>query len=81
MRYDYHITHVSGKALLTVDTLSRATLTQDFSESIALQESFEQFVSSVAESLPASSDRLESICSVQHEDPFLSRRMASQAHD
>ena len=73
MRYDYHITHVAGKVLLTADTLSRAPLTQDFSESIALQESIEQFVSSVVESLPASSDRLESIHSAQHEDPLSSQ--------
>ena len=73
MRYDYHITHVAGKALLTADTLSKAPVTQDFSESIALQESVEQFVSFVIESLPASSDRLESIRSAQHEDPLLSQ--------
>ena len=73
MRYDYHITHVAGKVLLTADTLSRAPLTQDFSESIALQESIEQFVFSVVESLPANSDRLESIHSAQHKDPLLSQ--------
>ena len=46
---------------------------QDFSESVALQESVEQFISSVVESLPASSDRLDSIRSVLHEDPLLSQ--------
>ena len=57
--------------MLTVDTLYKAPLIQDFSESITLQESVEQFVSSVVESLPASFDRLESIRSAQHEDPLL----------
>ena len=73
MRYDYHITHVAGKALFTADTLSRAPLTQNFSEPIVFQESVEKFVSAVVESLPASSDRLESIRSAQHKDPILSQ--------
>ena len=75
MRYDYQIIHVAGKALLTADTLSRAPLRIEFSESTDLQKAVELFVSTVMESLPASSDRLEGIRLSQSEDPVLSQVM------
>jgi len=73
MRYDYQIIHVAGKALLTADTLSRAPLRRELSEPTDLQETVELFVSTVVESLPASSDRLEGIRLAQSKDPVLSQ--------
>ena len=75
MRYDYCIIHVAGKALLTADTHSRAPLKKESSESTDLQESVEQFISTVVESLPASSNWLENICLARSEDPILSQVM------
>ena len=72
MRYDYQIIHIAGKALLTADTLSRAPLRREFSESTDFQKAVELFVSTVMESLPASSDQLEGIRLSQSEDPVLS---------
>ena len=51
IRYNFSITHVLGKALITADALSRVTLQLGSKESLVLQESAESFVSVVVEAL------------------------------
>ena len=71
MRYNFSITHVPGKALITADALSRAPLHSDSTDSLDLQESAETFISAVVEALPASANRLEQIAKAQSTDPIL----------
>jgi len=75
MRYNFSIIQVAGKALTTADTLSRAPLQLQSSESSELQDVVESFVSAVVEAIPASSDHLEQIHQAQKEDPTLSQVM------
>ena len=71
MRYNFSITHVPGKALITADAISRAPLHSDSTDSLDLQESAETFISAVVEALPASANHLEQIAKAQSTDPIL----------
>ena len=74
MRYNFSITHVPGKAPITADTLSRAPLPSDSTDSLDLQQSAETFISAVVEALPASANHLEQIAKAQSTDPILSTK-------
>ena len=71
MRYSFNITHVSGKALITADVLSRVPLQFESTESLNFQESAETFISAVVEAFPASANRLPQIATAQSTDPIL----------
>ena len=73
MRYNFSITHVPGKALITADALSRAPLHSVSTDSFDLQESAETFISAVVEALPARANRLEQIAKAQSTDPILQK--------
>ena len=75
MRYNFHIIHVAGKALITADTLSRAPLQLQSSEVSELQDVVESLISAVIDAIPASSDHCEQIRQAQKEDPTLSQVM------
>jgi len=75
MRYNFHIVHVAGKVRTTADSLSRAPLQLQSSESSELQDVIESFMSAVIEAIPASRDHLELIRQAQKEDPTLSQVM------
>ena len=70
-RFSFDITHVPGKELYTADTLSRVPLHCEISADITeLQELAELYVAHVISHLPAGSQRLESYCKAQSEDPL-----------
>ena len=71
IRYNFSIIHVPGKALITVDALSRDPLLSDSTDSLDLQELAETFISAVVEALPASNSCLEQIAKAQSADPTL----------
>jgi hypothetical protein len=60
MRYDYTISHVPGKQLITADMLSRAPVSEQEIEQEFCQE-VETFIQNVVANLPASEARLEEI--------------------
>ena len=73
MRYSFHIIHVAGKALTTANTLSRAPLQLQSTDSCELQEVVEAYITAVIEAIPASTDCLKQIHQVQQEDSTLSQ--------
>ena len=69
MRFQFSISHVPGKSLITADALSRApapdTMTE---EDRLLGEEVEAYVNGVIQSIPATERRLEEIQMHQEED-------------
>ena len=66
-RFDYTVSHIPGKLLVTADTLSRAPI-DDEEQGLVDTDQTECFVSQIVESLPASKTRLEQIRLAQEED-------------
>ena len=66
-RFDYHITHVPGKELYTADTLSRAPLLNETSDS-KLQEEANLLMEMCISHLPASPKRLDEYGKAQGAD-------------
>jgi len=54
--------HAAGKTLTTADTLSRAPLQLQTTDSSELQDVIETFTSVAFDAIPANTDRLEQIC-------------------
>ena len=68
MRFQFSITHVPGKALTTVDALSRALLTQTISADEQLTMDSDFYVSAVLQNLPVTDKRLAEIQKAQEQD-------------
>ena len=68
MRYDFTISHIPGKDLVTADTLSRAPVAEGTSLDQSLQEEVNAYVQLTLESLPASEGRLAEIREAQDKD-------------
>ena len=68
-RFEYQITHVPGKQLYTVDTLSRAPVSP--SESSNLQEEADLLLALSVDHLPASSQRIDTIRKAQDSEYVL----------
>ena len=66
-RFDYVISHVPGKLLVTADTLSRAPLPSVDTQT-SLQEEADYLMEACIAALPASSHRLEEFCAAQAAD-------------
>lgn len=67
MRFDFTISHLPGKELITADTLSRAPLSKH-SDPDDLEEEVNLYVNFVYSALPASDQRIESIKERQSQD-------------
>ena len=68
MRYDFTISHIPGKDLVTADTLSRAPVAEGTLLDQSLQEEVNAYVQLTLESLPASEGRLAEIREAQDKD-------------
>ena len=68
MRYDFTISHIPGKDLVTADTLLRAPVAEGTSLDQSLQEEVNAYVQLTLESLPASEGRLAEIREAQDKD-------------
>ena len=71
MRYQFTISHVSGKYLTTADTLSRAPSSESNEGDRELQNETEAYVSMVFQAIPTTERRLEEIRKHQEEDDVL----------
>ncbi len=71
MRYNFTISHVPGKSLVTADTLSRAPEVGETTEENLLQEEVEAYVNAVVDSIPATERRLEEIRKHQEDDEVI----------
>ena len=67
LRYNFSISHVPGKNLVTPDTLSRAPVS-GVTELESMQNEVQAYVDGVFESIPATEKRLEEIRQHQDED-------------
>ena len=67
MRFDFSISHVPGKDIITADTLSRAPVSQD-NDSDSLEPEINLYVNFVYSAIPASEQRLENIKERQRQD-------------
>ena len=65
MRFQYTISHVPGKELITADALSRVPI---FDENVELESEVSAYVSLVMNSLPATERRLAEIRMEQDQD-------------
>ena len=65
MRFDFSISHVPGKELITADTLSRAPVSPGEND---LDEEVSAYISFIVNSLPATEKRLQEIRRKQEED-------------
>ena len=65
MRYDFSISHVPGKELITADALSRAPVSAGVND---LDEEVSAYISFIVNSLPATEKRLTEIRLKQEED-------------
>ena len=72
MRFHFSISHTSGKALYTADTLSRAPLNIKEESDIDLQLQTQAFVDSVVNGIPASQSRLDQVKSNYNSDEVCS---------
>ena len=68
MRYDFSISHVSGKDLTTADTLSRAPVSAATNIDEGLSKEVNAFVDLIVKNLPATEKRLQDIQSQQDRD-------------
>ena len=69
LRFDFTVSHVPGKSLITADTLSRAPLTeQDEQQGQDLEEKIDLYIQNVFASLPVSNTQLEQIREKQEEE-------------
>ncbi len=69
MRFQFSISHVPGKSLITADTLSRAPAPNATAEEdTLLGEEVEAYVSGVYQTIPATERRLEEIRMHQEDD-------------
>ena len=73
-RYDYTISHVSGKLLHTADTLSRASLPTTIHPD-SLQEEVKVFVESLVSNLSTTEDRLQGYREAKADDSNCSEVM------
>ena len=67
LRFDFTVSHVPGKSLITADALSRAPVEQQDGQS-STEEEIDLYVQHVFASLPASNTQLERIKEKQEED-------------
>ena len=68
MRYDFTITHVPGKNLITADALSRAPSSPANSDDQSLQAEVDAYIRNTLSGLPATERRLEEIKREQEKD-------------
>ena len=68
MRYDFTITHVPGKNLITADALSRAPSSPANSDDQSLQAEVDAYILNTLSGLPATERRLEEIKCEQEKD-------------
>ena len=68
MRYDFTITHVPGKNLITADALSRAPSSPTNSDDQSLQAEVDAYVQNTLSGLPATEGCLEEIKCEQEKD-------------
>lgn len=68
MRYQYTISHVPGKNLITADTLSRAPVSKATTGDLQFEEETSAFVEAVMQGLPASGPMLQRIATAQQDD-------------
>ena len=73
MKYNYSISHVSGKLLYTADALSRAPASGNHEDSTSLQNETEAFVAAMVSNIPATSDHLVEFWKAQAADQTLSK--------
>ena len=69
MRYDFSISYVEGKHLVTADSLSRAPSGKSSADDQELQQDTGVYVQQVVHTLPATEQRLEQIRESQEADP------------
>ena len=69
MRYDFSISHVKGKHLVTADALSRSPSKEPTAADHELQQDTGAYVQQVVQSLPATDERIEEIRQSQEADP------------
>ena len=67
MRYQYTISHVPGKSLITADVLSRKPIPRDETDRV-LEKETKAYVNMIIEHIPATEGRLEEIKAAQAED-------------
>ena len=76
MRYDFSISHVSGKELIIADDLSRAPVKDSKTQTTDLQpHEVEEYVDHIISSLPATEGRLEQIRREQQQDTTCQKLM------
>ena len=68
MQFDYTISHIPGKELVTADTLSRAPLGKMTEKDISFGQDVSMFVNHIVNHLPATPRRLKEIQEAQQED-------------
>ena len=68
MRFEFSISYVPGKELLTADALSRAPATDPAPADLLLQQEADAYVSMVLQGLPATEQRLLEIKQLQEDD-------------
>ena len=69
MRYDFSISHVAGKQLVTADALSRVPSEEWSRANQELQQDTGVYIQQVVQALPAIDQRLEQIRQSQEADP------------
>ena len=72
MQFDYTISHISGKELVTADTLSRAPLGKMTGKDISFGQDVSMFVNHIVNHLPATPRRLKEIQEAQKETKWRS---------
>ena len=68
LRFDFSISHVPGKQLVTADALSRSPVVQSLEESSDLSNETDFYVHALIDCLPISEQRLENLRQQQEED-------------
>ena len=68
LRFQYTISYVPGKDLVSADTLSRQPATPPETLDTMFENEVEEYISAITQSLPASEEKLRQISTMQDQD-------------
>ena len=79
--YDFKITHIPGKDLVTADTPSRAPVSSPTNDDQRKNDETQAYINAVHSSLPATEKCIEEIKEKQKEDDVCRQLIAYCKHD